>query len=133
MKEESVTGVLIDVKTGTSSRITVKDELSEYYKILDCDLIDIYVRKIGKCWYTIVCDDEGALKEDAIVSAIGMHGEDAFYGNLFILSGRNDDDELHSLTDEEYINLMKNISKELVYSDGKKEVRTMLFNVEYRC
>ena len=132
MKEENVTGVLIDVKTGTASTVTIKDELNEYYKILDCKYIDIYGRKVGKCWYSIVCDDEGALREGATVSAIGLRGEIAFYGNLFILGKVQDDGELHSLTDEEHINLMKNISKEVVYSNGEKEIRTMLFNVEYR-
>lgn len=132
MKEQNVTGMLIDVKNNKAGLVTIPDELEDYYRILGCQYIDIYQRKIGDRWYTVVCDDEGALKSDAIVSAIDVHGALAFYGNLFIVSGRHDDAELHSLTDSEIHNLIPNISSKVKNENGEIIDKVMLFNVNYR-
>ena len=132
MKEQNVTGMLIDVKNNKAGLVTKPDELKDYYRILGCQYIDIYQRKIGDRWYTVVCDDEGALKSDAIVSAIDVHGALAFYGNLFIVSGRHDDAELHSLTDSEIHNLIPNISSKVKNEKGEIIDMVMLFNVNFR-
>lgn len=36
-----ITGVLVDVMTGTAAKVTVEKDLDSYYKILNCRCIDI--------------------------------------------------------------------------------------------
>ena len=132
MKEQKVTGMLIDVTNNSVKIVAVPDELTEYYRILNCEYIDIYRRKIGDRWYSVICDDEGALKEGAIVSAMDVQGRIAFFGNLFILSGRNDDAELHSLTDSEIANLYPNVATKVLDKAGNMTSKAMVFNVDYR-
>ncbi len=131
MKERQVTGMLVNVEQNFAKIVTVPDELPEYYNLLNCQYIDIYRRKVGDRWYTVVCDDEGALKVDAIVSGVDTQGRIAFYGNLLILSGRADDAELHSLTDSEIDNLIPNISTHVKDHDGNTIKKTMVFHIGY--
>lgn len=63
----------------------INDELDEYYKLLNCSMIDIVSRKIGGKWFDIVCDDEGLLKDDPKISAINDMGEPMLVGNLIFL------------------------------------------------
>lgn len=43
--------------------ISIKDELDEYYKYLECDTIQVLDVKINNTSYTLILDDEGKLKE----------------------------------------------------------------------
>ena len=58
------------------------ERLSELYKALDCSCIDMVERKIGRKYFTIVCDDEGLLREDVKISAINNLGGVMLVGNL---------------------------------------------------
>lgn len=90
-------GVLVDVEKETVSVVEIPDELDEYYKILNCDCIDIVVRRIGRKNYNIVCDDEALLKAPAKISAIDNLGRPMLCGNLFIVGGEVIDGNLTSL------------------------------------
>jgi hypothetical protein len=48
----------------------VEGHYTKLRKLINCDLIDIVVRKIGDTYYNIVCDDEGLFKENKIWSGI---------------------------------------------------------------
>lgn len=58
------------------------DRLGEFYKALDCNCIDMVERKIGRKYFTVVCDDEGLFREDARISAINNLGGVMLVGNL---------------------------------------------------
>lgn len=42
--------------------ITIRDDIEDFYKEINCDAIDIIRRKIGNTIFTIICDDMGLLK-----------------------------------------------------------------------
>lgn len=107
---EPLRGVLVsECGEGECGSATIKDCLEEFYHILDCDTIDITYRAIGGRVYDIVCDDEGALKEGRVPSAIDSDKRIILYGNLFIVRGNEETGELESLTDEDVENIFDHI------------------------
>ncbi len=83
------------------------EELSDYYKYLECDYFDIATRKIGEKYYDIFCDDEGMFREDAITSAIGPDGSTMLVGNL-IFANHDGEGNTTSLTREDVVNIVNN-------------------------
>lgn len=82
--------------------LNIKDELQSYYNLIECSTIDIVRRKVGKRYFHIVCDDEGALVDRAKISAISNLGEIRLVGNLVICSDFvTEEGELVGLTDDE--------------------------------
>ena len=55
-----MTGLLIDVEQSKVQIVTDASSLQDYYKLLNCDLIDIVRRRIGGRHYNIICDEEGS-------------------------------------------------------------------------
>ena len=102
-----ITGVLVDVKTGTVAKATVEKNLDSYYEILNCRCIDVVWRGIGGKRFYIVCDDEALLTSDPRVSAVGVNGEMMLAGNLFVVQTDGGDD-LQSLTEAEIRHVLLN-------------------------
>lgn len=90
-----------------------RDNLEEIYKLLNCSTIDIVKRKFFGKEYFVVCDDEGLLKNNSIISTIIFdeeHGgiKQDLVGNLLICNIEEDEDgelNLGSLEDLDYLNL----------------------------
>ena len=84
--------------------------LDDYYELIGCRTISIVQRKIGDIDVEIIIDDEGALVDNAKVSAVDIVGNIALYGNLLVASGRvTDDGELIELTQDEIDVIMENV------------------------
>lgn len=100
--------VLLKVTDASRPKLVrLPQELKEIYSLLEVDCIDIVRRKINTKYYTVICDDEGALKEERIVSGVGHYGKIEFFGNLLICSGKpTSDGELMGLTEEEAKDLL---------------------------
>lgn len=80
----------------------IKDDLQTYYDLIECNAINIVRRKIGKRYFRIVCDDEGALMDCAKISAISNLGEVRLVGNLIICAGDvTENEDLIGLTDDQ--------------------------------
>ena len=94
----------------TADVITVEDDLHAFYEKLQCDLIELPQRKIGDKYFTIMCDEEGAIKMDPICSAVDNEEDQnpMLFGSLMFF---NDDGEgdLTSLTDEDIGIIMSHI------------------------
>lgn len=101
--------VYLNVKEGKEPEvIDIKNELSEFYKLIDCRHIDITYRKMRGKTYAVVCDDEGLLKEKPIVSFLTVHPFERnldLVGNIVIANIKEDD--LDDLTDEDVENIMR--------------------------
>ena len=92
--------LLIDVKN-REVRMLEAGTLKEYYRLIDCDTIDIVSRKIAGKYYEIICDDEGLLVDVPILSAAWKTTKKpALFGNLLI-AGEAIDGELTSITAED--------------------------------
>lgn len=76
------------------------EDLDDYYEVLECETIDIVVRKIGGEAYDIICDDKGLLKDDPKISAVSPEGRVMLVGNL-IFARHNDQGETISLTNDD--------------------------------
>lgn len=101
----------VNVKDCTADVVEFDDELSEMYALCDCDCIDIASRFIGNSAYSIICDDEGLLKDPKSirVSGIDTDGNAMLVGNLvFVARDEENPGELRSLSDEEIATLRRN-------------------------
>lgn len=107
-------GVLLDVKNQelkvVKLNIDRKDSsyLDEFYKLLECDLFDIAVRKFDGEYLDIFVDDEGLFKEDKIPSVVTFNGDEiveVIYNNVLIFSNDGMGNTI-SLTDEQIEKVM---------------------------
>lgn len=104
MAKKLLLGVLVDVAKETVRAVEIPDELDEFYRILNCDCIDIVSRRIGwraKKRFNIVCDDEGLFKDPQKISAIDNMGHPQLVGNLFIVGGTDPEGNLTGLSKAE--------------------------------
>ena len=124
--EMMIRGVLIDVVNNTAKVVEIEKKLESYYKILNCNLIDITSRYIGDRLFDIICDDEGLYKENFIVSALTKNRTPALVGNLFVVKFDGCEDET-SLTDEEINYVLGKVG--LVKCSIYSEERIMLTDV----
>ena len=119
-------GLLIDVKNNNVS-VKMANSLKDYYRLTDCDVIDIVKRCIGGKYYNIICDDEGLLKENIIISAIDTERKPMLVGNLIVAGDTDDEGELLSLTDKDVDNILKHVKTAYTRS----LTHPVLVNVEY--
>lgn len=112
---KKIKGILIDVKNEEVKIVEVEKSLRSYYKILDCNTIDIVSRKIGNKCFDIVCDDEGLFKSPQKISAIDNFGTPRLVGNLFIVKF-DERDDITSLDQDEIEYVMKRIVKLSTYN-----------------
>lgn len=126
---KKIFGVLLDVRNEKFEAIEIEDTLDELYRVCDCTCIDMPVRKIGRKYFTLICDDEGLCKTDPKISAIDNLGRPQLVGNLFIVSAENADGELQGLTKSEAAYIMKRIKK--MYTNHYPKGYPMLTQCEY--
>ena len=74
----------IDAETNVSKLIDIDLTLENYYKILNCRLIDITERRISGKYFDIIVDDEGLFDPSNKVSAVYEDGTPALVGSLII-------------------------------------------------
>lgn len=130
---KSVRGVLLDVNTGSMQGTTLDGSLQGFYEALDCSCIDIVDRTINGRPYTIVCDDEGLLKDGAKLSAVSDDNDPMLVGSLFITNSEYTPDgvALADLTDDD-IKHIKSAARQCL--DACAEglyLRTILTGVSY--
>ena len=100
---------LLDVENKVRKAVEIDDDnhLQEYYKYLNCSIVDITSRKVGGKWFDIIADDEGMLKENPIVSALDSNNQPALVGNLLFCNYDSETGEEVSLTDDDIEHLEK--------------------------
>ena len=103
-----IKGILVDVNSNIIDVCEIEKSLESYYKILNCELIDIVSMKIGHRYFDIICDDEGLMQEDITISAIYDDFTPALVGNLFIVRHDGKGNE-RSLTSNDISMIFENI------------------------
>lgn len=123
--------LLLDAENREISVIDVEDDLDAFYEKLNCRCIDIPVRSIGGRYFDVMCDDEGLLKEDPVVSAIGSNGV-MLVGNLMFFH-HDDEGNLVELSDEDISHIKKNLRVVIheVASSAIPVASYVVANVEY--
>ena len=102
-------GILIDTVNNEARPITINDSIENYYKILNCNTIDIVERKIKNRHFNIVCDDEGLFSNSPKISGITSDLKSILVGNLFITGGVDENGYLTSLSEEEEKDVLDNV------------------------
>ena len=107
--------LLLDVQK-QEVRVVEANGLDDYYKLLNCDTIDITNREVfnfrrqERRTFDIICDDNGLLKSDIIPSAVGKDRSVQLVGNLLICSFDEEGNE-QSLSEEEIDFLKDSVQK----------------------
>ena len=108
MKENKINVGYLNLITGFEFK-EIENSLEEFYKLIDCDYIDITEKKINGVNYDIIVDDEGLLKENFIFS--GWYDfqnlKPCLAGNLIICHYDLEGNQT-SITKEEFEALKKN-------------------------
>lgn len=107
MTIKEIKGIYVGTDGTIETRTIPKSEThfeqnQHIYQMLDIECLEIVSKSFGrqKRRFTIICDDEGALKENPIPTVFGQCNRNVqIFGNCFICS--NDGPELESLTIEE--------------------------------
>lgn len=111
-------GYLIDPDGKCTGRCKIPDTLEGYYKLLDCEFIDIVSRQIDGKYFDFVCDDEGRLKDHPKVSACGSTGV-MFVGKILVCNHDGEGNEV-GLTAGEFKTIVSHV-----------KVNSLLTGVEY--
>lgn len=101
--------LLFNVKKNTMTEVEIEDKLQLFYSALGVDIIELPMRSIGGKVFTIMCDEEGLLKDGARVSCISRSNiDDIIAGNVMFF---NDDGcgDLESLTDDDIDLIRSNV------------------------
>lgn len=104
------------------------ESLEDYYKMIGCRCIDIVRRKIGRKTYEIICDDEGLLQNDPLISAIDNLGNVMLVGSMIISGLADEEGELTDLSPAD----IKYIKQRIMTLDTRKHADLlMLTQCEY--
>ena len=135
MNHKKLSVFVIDVKNknkNTGKKI-IKDDLEVFYKIIGCKCID--TRQINGKYFDFIIDDEGALADTPILSAIASNNGIQFYGTVIVCGLADDDGDLTSLTDEDFDILKNHLKYRLEIGNylntGKVELLPILCDVNY--
>lgn len=98
--------ILYDVKkTKNVSVVDINFELDTFYKLVQCNTIDIVKSKVNGIDVEIIVDDEGLFVKDPILSCVRKSSEfdkfvPALYGNLLITGPADREGDLTALSDD---------------------------------
>jgi hypothetical protein len=105
---KTIRGYLFSTDSKLTGEVVIEKSLQGYYKALDCSTIDVVHATIGDREYDIICDDEGLLKQDYILTAINPAMNTALSGNILVVKFDGGED-FESINDEDVINIENNI------------------------
>ena len=99
--------ILFDTETAKLSWVECCS-LDDYYKHLKCDCIDIPTRKVGTVVFDVICDDNGLLIENPVVSAVDKNLRPMLVGNL-LFSHHDKAGETTSCIESDMVNLQRHL------------------------
>lgn len=83
--------VFIDSEKEQVKEIEIEDKLEEYYKHIDCDLIETVYTTINGKPVVIICDEEAALKDEVCKEGFILMMDGRFIiGNAIIVGPEED-------------------------------------------
>ena len=130
MKDRKIKVVLVDVKKGTAESKVVADSLETYYKLLDCEAIDIAKRTIDGKEHDFIVDDNGLYNNKLVPSVINIDGKVQFVGNVIICNCDLEGIEQILSSDEVKNILNRTIELHMPQSEQQDEVNSKMVIVD---
>lgn len=121
-------GLLIDVINNEVKEVSIT-EYTDYYQLIQCETFDIVDRGIGDQRFNLVCDDEGLLKPDPVISVLDQADLRMLVGNIVVTGPVDINGDLESLSDQD-IQLIKSFIEE-VPDFGENGQHPVLTRVKY--
>lgn len=101
----------IDEEMITATLITINDDLSDFYREIDCHTIDIVERRYKGRLFDIICDDEALLRsEPGLPTSLWFDKKGVLLEGLFgtlLLCHNDGHGELTSATPEDLIKIQE--------------------------
>lgn len=103
--------LLLDVINNETKEVEC-NVLNDFYEYLQCDTFDIANREIGRKLkrFDLYIDDEGLLKDNAIVSAVDFLSQPVLVGNI-IFANHDEEGNTVDLSDEDIEYIRRYIKK----------------------
>ena len=98
-------GILLDTINQEIKEVDCANDIHEWYKLLNTDIVEMPERQIGGKYYTIICDEEGLLKPEPIISAMNSGIDTMFVGNLLIFNIDRENCDVTDLSKEDIENI----------------------------
>lgn len=110
---ENTKMLFIDV-TNEDVKVVTPASYHEYHDLIGCRCFDVTRRRVGdeKREYEFICDDEGLLKSNPIISALNG-SEVMLVGNLLVAGKVDFEGDFTDITDDD-VNYLKKYIKYLV-------------------
>lgn len=102
--------LLIDVQRNVVEYVDPRG-LIDFYRLINCDLIDITCREINGKRYDIICDDYSLVRDEVKFSAVTSYGIPVLAGNLIITGEANTNGDQTDLQPQDIKHLLDNIHK----------------------
>ena len=122
-------GILLDTINQKVQVVDCESSLDAWYKLLNCDLIEMPEIKIGGKYFTIICDEEGLLKSDPIIS--GMGTDIRLVGNLLIFNTDHENCDVTDLTNEDISLIRDNLGVMLMIDNVTMTPQIILKDLEW--
>lgn len=107
VKQKTLKGLLLDTTTQKAAIVEIEDSLESFYERLHCSTIDIVDAKIGDEIYSVVCDDEAAIRD--IPQVVSFVSRRRILINSIFICKCNSEGELISVSSEDEKNLVDHV------------------------
>jgi hypothetical protein len=119
--------MLLDVYTQEVKIVDVESNIYAWYELLNCDMVEMPERKIENKYFTFICDEEGLLKSEPIISVMGADGSAMITGSILICNWEEGD--ITDLTEEDIKLISKHVRQLIDFSSG--QILNVIADVEY--
>lgn len=115
-EQKLITVYFIDAQNMSCKLMEIENNLETFYKLINTDSIQIVARIINGKMTQIICDEEGKLKENQLISASSSDFKETLVGNLIIKS----EDRQIPMIVKKYGVLVYDLRKDCKPNDNKK-------------
>lgn len=125
--------LLLDVNTQEVKVVDVESDIHAWYKLLNCDLVEMPEYQIEGKYFTFICDEEGLLKNNPVISAVDSDNRPMLVGNVLICNSNYENGDVVDLTDEDINLIQRHVKSRLLIDANTGNIKSIVVieGVEY--